>query len=119
MKEYRLGEIEARFADLIWTNEPVTSAELVKLAERELQWKKSTTYTVLRRLIEKGFFQNQNSIVTSLLTREELAVAQSEQLIDESFAGSLPLFLTAFANRKKLTAKDIEEIQKLIDENRG
>ena len=119
MKEYRLGEIESRFADLIWTNEPIPSAELVKLAEKELKWKKSTTYTVLRRLIEKGIFKNENSTVTSLLSKEELAVAQSRQLIDENFSGSLPLFLTAFAGRKKLTAKEIDELQKFIDENRG
>ena len=119
MKEYHLGEIESRFAGLIWENEPISSADLVKLAEQELQWKKSTTYTVLRRLIEKGIFKNENSIVTSILTQEELAIAQSKQLIDETFSGSLPLFLTAFAARKKLTAKEIDEIQKIIDENRG
>lgn len=119
MKEYRLGEIESRFANLIWDHEPVSSADLVKLAEKELQWKKSTTYTVLRRLIEKGIFKNENSTVSSILSKEEMAVAQGEQLIDENFSGSLPLFLTAFTNRKKLTDKEIIELQKLIDENRG
>ena len=117
--EYRLGEIETRFANLIWEHEPLSSAELVKYAESELAWKKSTTYTVLRRLIEKGIFQNENGAVTSRLTREEFAAAQSEQFVEETFSGSLPQFLAAFARRKKLTAREIEELQRFIDENRG
>lgn len=117
--EYRLGEIETRFANLIWEHEPLGSAELVKLAEAELSWKKSTTYTVLRRLIEKGIFQNEGGTVTSLLSREEFAAAQSEQFVDETFSGSLPLFLAAFARRKKLSDAEIDEIQRFIDANRG
>ena len=117
--EYRLGEIETRFANLIWEREPLSSAELVKCAEAELAWKKSTTYTVLRRLIEKGIFQNENGTVTSRLTREEFAAAQSEQFVDETFSGSLPQFLAAFARRKKLTAQEIDELQRFIDANRG
>lgn len=119
MTEYRLGEIETRFAELIWTHEPVSSTELVKLAAEELAWKKSTTYTVLRRLIEKGVFQNENGTVTSLLSRDEFAAAQSKQFVDETFSGSLPMFLAAFARRKKLTDAEIDEIQKFIDANRG
>lgn len=117
--EYRLGEIETRFANLIWEHEPLSSAELVRYAEAELKWKKSTTYTVLRRLIEKGVFQNENGTVTSRLTREEFAAAQSEQFVEETFSGSLPQFLAAFARRKKLTAREIDELQRFIDENRG
>ena len=117
--EYHLGEIETRFARLIWEHEPLSSAELVKYAESELAWKKSTTYTVLRRLIEKGIFQNENGTVTSRLTREEFAAAQSEQFVDETFSGSLPQFLAAFARRKKLTAREIDELQRFIDANRG
>ena len=117
--EYHLGEIETRFANLIWAHEPLSSAELVKLAEAELAWKKSTTYTVLRRLIEKGIFRNENGAVTSVLSRDEFAAAQSEQFVDEAFSGSLPLFLAAFARRKKLTDAEIDELQRFIDANRG
>lgn len=119
MAEYRLGEIETRFADLIWSNEPVSSGELVKLAEAELNWKKSTTYTILRRLCERGIFQNDGGTVTALVTKQEFDAVQSEKFLEETFAGSLPKFLTAFATRKKLSEKEIEEIQRFIDENRG
>lgn len=118
MADYRLGEIEMRFADLIWQNEPVTSGDLVKLAEKELSWKKSTTYTILRRLCERQIFRNQDSIVTSLLSKEEFLAGQSEKFVEETFSGSLPKFLAAFSSRKKLSDKEIEEIQKIINENR-
>lgn len=119
MADYRLGEIEMRFAELIWQNEPVASGELVKLAQKELSWKKSTTYTILRRLCEREIFQNKDSIVTSLLSKEEFLAGQSEKFVEETFSGSLPQFLAAFSMRKKLSDKEIEEIQRFIDENRG
>lgn len=119
MAEYRLGEIETRFADLIWDNEPLSSGELVKLAGAELSWKKSTTYTILRRLCERGLFQNEEGIVTSLVSREEFAAMQSERFVEETFSGSLPKFLAAFATRKKLSDQEVEELQRFIDENRG
>ena len=115
MSDMRLGVIEAKFADLIWNNEPLSSAELVKLAARELDWKKSTTYTVLRRLCEKGIFRNQDGIVTSVLSKSEFSAVQSEQFVDETFDGSLPAFLAAFTTRKALTAAEIAEIQQMID----
>ncbi len=118
MKEFSLGEIEMRFAELIWGNEPVASSELVRLAECELTWKKSTTYTVLRRLCEKGIFVNDGGTVRSLITREELLAAQSRQFVESNFSGSLPLFLAAFSNGQKLSEKEIEEIQRIIDGNR-
>ena len=118
MSECKMGTLETRFADLIWTNEPVSSGELVKLAEKELSWKKSTTYTILRRLCERGLFQNQDGVVTSLLTRQDFYAVQSEKFVEETFSGSLPQFLTAFATRKKLSEKEIDEIQRFIDENR-
>ena len=118
MPDYKLGDIETRFADLIWNNEPVSSGELVKLAEQELSWKKSTTYTILRRLCERGIFQNNDSTVTSLLSKEEFHSVQSEKFVEETFSGSLPQFLAAFSLRGKLSDKEIEEIQKFIDENR-
>ena len=118
MADYRLGEIEMRFAELIWQNEPVASGDLVKLAEKELCWKKSTTYTILRRLCEREIFQNKDSVVTSLLSKEEFLAGQSEKFVEETFSGSLPHFLTAFSSRKKLSDKEIEEIQRFIDEHR-
>ena len=111
----RLGAIEAKFADLIWSNEPLSSAELVKLAAQELDWKKSTTYTVLRRLCEKGIFQNEDGTVTSKLSKSEFSAVQSEQFVEETFDGSLPAFLAAFTTRKALTAAEIAEIQQMID----
>lgn len=115
MGDMRLGAIEAKFADLIWSNEPLSSAELVKLAAQELDWKKSTTYTVLRRLCEKGIFQNEDGTVTSKLSKSEFSAVQSEQFVEETFDGSLPAFLAAFTTRKALTAEEIAEIQQMID----
>ena len=118
MPEYKLGEIEMKFADLIWTNEPISSGELVKLAEKELCWKKSTTYTILRRLCERGIFMNESGRVVSLISKAEFDSYQSEKFVEDTFCGSLPRFLAAFTMRKKLSQKDIEEIQRLIDENK-
>ena len=115
MGDMRLGAVEAKFADLIWSNEPLSSAELVKLAAQELDWKKSTTYTVLRRLCEKGIFQNEDGTVTSKISKREFYAVQSEQFVDETFDGSLPAFLAAFTTRKALTAAEIAEIQQMID----
>ena len=118
MADMRLGPVESRFAELIWDGEPISSTELVHLAERELEWKKSTTYTVLKRLCEKGIFQNEGGIVTSRLSREEYAARQSEQFVEETFSGSLPAFLTAFTSRKKLTEEEIDQLQRLLERNR-
>ena len=115
MGDMRLGAIEAKFADLILSNEPLSSAELVKLAAQELDWKKSTTYTVLRRLCEKGIFQNEDGTVTSKISKQEFYAVQSEQFVEETFDGSLPAFLAAFTTRKALTAEEIAEIQQMID----
>ena len=118
MADLRLGPVESRFAELIWDGEPISSTELVHLAERELEWKKSTTYTVLKRLCEKGIFQNEGGVVTSRLSREVYAARQSEQFVEETFSGSLPAFLTAFTRRKKLTEEEIDQLQRLIERNR-
>ena len=118
MSELRMGAIESRFADMIWENEPVPSPELVKLAERELNWKKSTTYTVLKRLCERGIFQNQGGIVISLISRQDFYAVQSEKFVEETFSGSLPAFLAAFTTRKKLSEEEIAELQALIDQSR-
>ena len=118
MSELKLGVIESRFADIIWSQEPLSSGELVKLCQQELGWKKSTTYTVLRKLCERGIFQNEDGKVTSLISKDEFYAMQSEQFVEENFKGSLPAFLTAFTRRKKLSEKEIEELQQLIDESK-
>ena len=115
MKEYRLAEGEAKFADLIWDNEPVGSMQLVKLCEAQLGWKKSTTYTVLKKLCDRGLFQNEDAVVTSLVTREEFASGKSRQFVEESFGGSLPRFLTAFIGKQKLSGNEVEELKALIE----
>lgn len=113
--EYRLGVIESKFADIIWNNEPLGSGELVKLAQNELDWKKSTTYTVLRKLCGRGIFRNENGTVTSCISKEEFYAKQSKQYVEEEFGGSLPAFLAAFTSGKKLSKKEADEIRKMID----
>ena len=118
MADMRLGAVETRFADLIWENEPISSGELVKLCEQKLSWKKSTTYTVLRRLCERGIFLNRNGTVTSLISKDEFYAMQSEKFVADTFEGSLPRFLAAFSARKKLSDDEINELQRFIDEMR-
>lgn len=113
--EMKLGVVEAQFAELIWAREPLASGELVKLCEKELNWKKSTTYTVLKKLCERGIFQNNDGVVTSLLTKDEFNAVQSERFVEDTFEGSLPAFLAAFTSRKQLSAEEVEEIRRLID----
>lgn len=115
MSIIELGAVQERFADLVWAHEPIESGELVKLCKRELNWKKPTTYTVLRNLCEKGLLQNENGVVRSLISREAFYSAKSEQVVTESYAGSLPAFVAAFLSRKQLSAGEAEEIQKMID----
>ncbi|NLZ56185.1 MAG: BlaI/MecI/CopY family transcriptional regulator [Clostridiaceae bacterium] len=115
MIDIELGAVQERFADIVWANEPIGSGELVKICEEELNWKKSTTYTVLRKLCEKGLLQNVDGIVSSLVSREAFYSAKSEQIIEDSFQGSLPAFVAAFISRKNLTTQEADEIQKLID----
>ena len=114
MDDLHLGAVEARFADLIWKYEPLSSRALVALCGEELGWKKSTTYTVLKRLCDKGIFQNENGTVTSRMTKEEYAAAQSEKFLEDTFGGSLPAFLAAFTRRKKLSETELAEIQDII-----
>ena len=115
MAEIKLGLVEAHFADIVWENEPLTTKELVALCEKELNWKRTTTYTVLKKLCERGIFKTENSIVTSLISKKEFYAIQSENFVDETFAGSLPAFIAAFSSRKKPTAKELEEIKKMLD----
>lgn len=111
----KLGTVESRFADLVWKHEPIASGDLVKLCNAELNWKKSTTYTVLKKLCSRGIFENHDAIVTALVSREEFYARQSEQFVEESFDGSLPAFLAAFTRRKALSAREITEIRAMID----
>lgn len=110
-----MGALESRFADLIWRHEPMASKDLIKMAEKELNWKSSTSYTVLKRLCERGIFQLQDKTVTSLISREEFHGMKSEQFLDETFDGSLPAFIAAFGTRKKLPDEEVEVLKKLID----
>lgn len=114
-----LGEVQERFARIIWENAPISSGELVKRCKDEFEWKKSTTYTVLRKLCDKGLFENDNGTVKVLMTMEEYQARKSEEVVDEFFDGSLPAFVAAFTNGKKMTAEEVEELQRLIDEMRG
>ena len=118
MDDMKLGVIESRFANMIWEQEPIPSGELVKLCADQLQWKKSTTYTVLRKLCDRGIFQNQDGFVTSLISRQDFHARQSEQIVNETFEGSLPAFVAAFTRRQTLSDQDIAELQRLIDEHR-
>lgn len=115
MKSIELAAVQERFADIVWANEPIASGDLVKVCEKELNWKKPTTYTVLRKLCEKGLLQNVDGIVSSLISREEFYSAKSEQIIEDSYDGSLPAFIAAFTSHKKLSKKEVDEIQRMID----
>lgn len=108
------GSAEEKFAQIIWDNEPISSAELSQKSEELLGWKKTTSFTVLKRLCNKGFFQNDKGTVTSLLKREEYASRQSEQFVEEAFHGSLPAFLAAFTSRRKLSPDEIEELRRMV-----
>lgn len=118
MGEYKLGEVESLFADIIWSNEPLSSGRLAQLAEARLGWKRTTTYTVLKRLCDRGIFQNQGGTVRSLISREDFQAMQSEKFVEDHFSGSLPAFLTAFGSRKKLSKDQLDQLQRIIDEMR-
>ena len=115
MNDLQLGVVEGRFADIIWEHQPISTTELVRLCAEGLSWKKSTTYTVLKRLCDKGIFQNDNGTVRALLSKEELQAMQSERFVAETFQGSLPAFLAAFTARKPLTAKELDCLRKMLE----
>lgn len=115
MKDYQLGAVESRFADLIWAGAPIATGELVRQADQTLGWKRTTTYTVLKRLCERGLFQTRDSVVTTLISREEFYAMKSRRFVEESFDGSLPAFLAAFTARKRLSPQEIEQIRRMID----
>lgn len=117
--EIQLGAVERRFADMIWENVPVTSSELVKLAEAAFGWKRTTTHTVIKRLCEKGLFANNKGTVTAVISREEFSARQSGQFVDSAFDGSLPAFIAAFTRNRRLSEEDVSEIRRLIDAETG
>ena len=119
MEELRLGVVESSFADIIWANEPIGSGDLVRLCEEKLTWKKSTTYTVLKKLCQRGIFKNENSVVSSLISKEDFYAMQSEKFVEDTFKGSLPAFIAAFTRRKCLSQKEVDVIMKMIDEYKG
>ena len=116
MVEIQLGIIESQFEDMIWEHEPVTSTELVKLAEKEFSWKRTTTHTVIKRLCEKGLFVNNKGTVTSLMSRDQFYANQSRQFVEDSFEGSLPAFIAAFTKGNSLSSEEAAAIRKMIDE---
>lgn len=115
----KIFESEYRFCEILWENEPISSSALVKLCREQLEWKKSTTYTVIRRLSERGVLKSEHAIVTSLVSKEEVLAAESMEVIDKTFSGSLPSFIAAFARKKPLTEKEIDEIHEIIDSYRS
>lgn len=115
MQTPKIFESEYRFCEILWENEPVTSSELVRLCREKLDWKKSTTYTVIRRLSERGVLKNENSIVTALVSKADVQSAESEEIVNRTFSGSLPSFIAAFTRKQSLTDEEINEIQQLIN----
>jgi len=116
MSDYQMGVIETKFAEIIWENEPISSTELTRKSQELLGWKKSTTYTVLKRLCDKGIFQNNAGAVTSLIKKTEFYSLQSEKFVEETFNGSLPAFLAAFTARRALSSDEIAELRRMISE---
>ena len=119
MEIYKLGEMEKRLADLIWANAPMTSKKLVELCADAFDWKRTTTYTMLKRLCDRGIFANENGTIIVLMEKEDFTLAQSQNFINETFDGSLPMFLTLFSKNKAMKKEDIERLQQLIDSYRG
>lgn len=113
--ELKLCESDFKFMSIVWENEPLSSHSLVEYCANELGWKKSTTYTMLKKLCEKGFAKNENSVVTSLIPKEQVQAYASEHIVKNSFGGSLPCFLTSFLGSKKISGKEAEELKRLID----
>ena len=113
--DIKIGAIEYEFAKIIWANEPIASGALAKICDKELNWRRTTTYSILKKLCSKGLFQNVNGIVTSLVLPEQFRAEKSRCFVEENFGGSLPAFVAAFTSQKKLSEKEIREIRELID----
>lgn len=116
MLVYLMTEAEQQLAQIIWDHEPMGSGQLVKLAAEQLNWKKSTTYTVLRKLCDQGIFKNEGAVVTSLMNQEEYARRKGERYLEENYEGSMPKFVAAFLNKHKLSRREIEELAQMIED---
>lgn len=116
MELYKLFDAEFKFVSIIWDNEPINSTDLSRICLKELGWKKSTTYNMIRKLEERGILKNENATVTALVKREQVQKYESEVLLEKAFDGSLPIFLATFLKDKKLTKREAEEIKKMIEE---
>lgn len=116
MPEMQMGAVESRFADIIWKNAPLTASQLAKLADTELGWKKTTSYTALKRLCEKGIFRNEGGMVHAILSREQFYALQSEKFLEDTYNGSLPAFIAAFASRKAISPAELAQIRQMLDE---
>ena len=116
MNDIQMGVVESKFADIIWNDEPLSSSELAKRSEALLGWKKTTSYTVLKRLCDKGIFKNEKGVVSSIISRDEFYSLRSEKFVEETFDGSLPAFLAAFTSRKSLTPEEVEHLRRIVDE---
>ena len=119
MEDWNLGVVETRFAQLIWDQAPIRSGDLVKLCSKELGWKKSTTYTVLKKLCDKGIFRNENGLVTVVLSHQQVLSRQSRQFVEETFSGSLPAFLAAFSGQDGLSQQEVDKIQDMLRQWEG
>ena len=119
MEVPKIFESEYRFCLILWEKEPIRSSELVALCRERLGWKPTTTYTVIKRLSDRGVLKNENSVVTSLITKEEAQAAEIDEMVEKRFEGSLPAFLAAFTKRRRLSKKEIDEVQEMIDRYRG
>lgn len=115
MEDLRLGMVESRFAQIVWDNAPLSTRQLVELCQKELQWKRTTTYTVLKKLCNRGLFVTEDSMVRIRISKDQFHAIRSEAFVQENFHGSLPAFLAAFTSRKALTAEELREVKKLID----
>ena len=115
MEERKLGLVEGKFADLIWRHAPLTTKELVVLCERELNWKRTTTYTVLKKLCDRGIFATKDSEITSVISKDGFYAIQSEEFVKNNFHGSLPAFIAAFTTRNALSREELEEVKKLVE----
>lgn len=118
MVDYRLAEAESKFMDLIWENGPINSTELARLSEEVMRWKKSTTYTIIKRLCNRGILKNEGAVVSAAISHDEFFALQSRRFIEDSFGGSLPRFLTSFIGGQKLSDKQAEELVRLINEHK-
>ena len=114
----KVFESEYRFCMILWEHEPVRSSELVRLCREQLGWKSTTTYTVIKRLSERGVLKNENSVVTSLVTRDQVQASEIDELVEKKFAGSLPAFVAAFTRYQKLSREDLDAVQAMIDRAR-